>query len=121
MGRGCPPEAIVLEIPATIAINSVPTNIYVGIIKIRPVSRTPRRFTTVIRIRMPRQRARVVVAGLEPLRQERRRPPKFQPQPRDHNQSSEPLRPKVQGALRDSDAQLCTIHPHRGTLESFAD
>ncbi len=54
-GVGCPPEASAFVIPITSVIRSVPTKRYVGIMKRAPVSRTPRKFTSVMSSRMTRQ------------------------------------------------------------------
>ena len=51
--------ARVLKRPIAIAAKRLPTNRYVGAMKIRPVSRTPRRLTRVMSTRIPRHSASV--------------------------------------------------------------
>ncbi len=58
-GTGWPPERNVLSKPITMAASRVPTNKYVGAMKITPVSRMPRRLMSVMRTRIPRQMDKV--------------------------------------------------------------
>src|ERR1700730_18028019 len=54
-GVGCPPDVIIFTVPIPSVIRSVPTKRYVGIMNNAPVSRTPRKFTTVMTNKMTRQ------------------------------------------------------------------